>query len=82
MNPAGKGENRHDVMIIIMRSEEQVTDRWDSTLVKERLEEFAAHVAPDHPVLGKAVECSEADWKWGTGETYAIWNAAYTTRGL
>mmetsp|Transcript_40460 Transcript_40460/g.82653 ORF Transcript_40460/g.82653 Transcript_40460/m.82653 type:complete len:424 (-) Transcript_40460:230-1501(-) len=62
---AGKGENRHDVMIIIMRSEEQVTDRWDSTLVKERLEEFAAHVAPDHPVLGKAVECSEVCFDWG-----------------
>ena len=37
-----------------------MTDRWDSTLVKERLQEFAQKVAPDHPVLGKAVEYSEA----------------------
>jgi len=62
---AGRGESRHDVMIIIMRSEEHVSDRWDSTLVKERLEEFAAHVAPDHPALGKAVECSEVCFDWG-----------------
>jgi len=62
---AGKGENRHDFMIIIMRSEEQVTDRWDSTLVKERLQEFAERVAPEHPVLGKAVECSEVCFDWG-----------------
>ena len=55
---AGKGDLRHDIQVIIMRHAEQVTDRWDSTMVKDKLKEFVK-LAPDHPVLGKAVEYSE-----------------------
>ncbi|CAJ1374420.1 unnamed protein product [Effrenium voratum] len=62
---AGQGAGRHDICVIILRSEEQVTDKWESTMVKDRLRTLAQHVAPDHPVLLKAVESSEVCFDWG-----------------
>ena len=50
---AGQGKGRHDICVIILRSEEQVTDRWESTMVKDRLRKLAERVGSDHPVLLK-----------------------------
>ncbi|CAJ1373212.1 unnamed protein product [Effrenium voratum] len=62
---AGQGKGRHDICVIILRSEEQVTDRWESTMVKDRLRKLAERVGSDHPVLLKAVESSEVCFDWG-----------------
>ncbi len=62
---AGQGDLRHDICIMIMRSDDHVSDQWDSTMAKERFQELAAKVAPDHPVLSKAVEMCEVCFDWG-----------------
>eukprot|EP00913_Durusdinium_trenchii_P002569 g2377.t1 len=43
---------RHDLCVLILRSEEAITDRWDSTMVKERFEQVAQCL--DLPVLQAA----------------------------
>ena len=62
---AGQGSRRHDICAVIMGSEEPVTDRWDSTLVRERFAELARRAAPDHKVLGRAVANADVCFDWG-----------------
>ena len=62
---AGAGDKRHDVCLLMMRSEELISDKWDSTIVKEQLKELAAKVAPDHEVLHAAIENAEMCFDWG-----------------
>lgn len=62
---AGAGDKRHDVCLLLMRSEELISDKWDSTIVKEKLKELAAKVAPDHEVLHKSIENAEMCFDWG-----------------
>ncbi|CAK9023415.1 6-hydroxynicotinate 3-monooxygenase, partial [Durusdinium trenchii] len=54
---AGRGSTRHDLCVLILRSEEAITDRWDSTMVKERFEQVAQCL--DLPVLQAAVRHAE-----------------------
>ena len=62
---AGKGANRHDICALILRSEEEVTDRWDSTMVKERFAQVAQHVGPNLPQLQAVVANVEVCFDWG-----------------
>ena len=62
---AGQGDGRHDIVAVILNSEEEVTDRWDSTMVKERFEQVAQHIGPNIPMLQAAVENSEVCFDWG-----------------
>ncbi|CAJ1444376.1 unnamed protein product, partial [Effrenium voratum] len=65
---AGKGDKRHDVCLLMLRSDEPISDKWDSTIVKDKLKELAAKVAPDHKTLHAAIENAEMCfelWDWG-----------------
>eukprot|EP00438_Fugacium_kawagutii_P002416 Skav210801 [mRNA] locus=scaffold275:291633:297016:+ [translate_table: standard] len=62
---AGAGDKRHDVCLLMMRSEELISDKWDSTIVKEKLKELAAKVAPQHETLHAAIENAEMCFDWG-----------------
>lgn len=62
---AGVGDQRHDVCLLMMRSEELISDKWDSTIVKEKLKELAAKVAPSHEVLHAAIDNAEMCFDWG-----------------
>lgn len=62
---AGVGDKRHDVCLLMMRSEELISDKWDSTIVKEKLKELAAKVAPTHEVLHAAIDNAEMCFDWG-----------------
>mmetsp|Transcript_37192 Transcript_37192/g.69390 ORF Transcript_37192/g.69390 Transcript_37192/m.69390 type:complete len:314 (+) Transcript_37192:338-1279(+) len=63
---AGHGKGRHDICAMILESaEEQVTDRWDSTMAKDRFADLAGRVAPSHSVLASAVEAADVCFDWG-----------------
>ena len=62
---AGKGEGRHDICAVILGSQEAVTDRWDSTIVRERFAELAREAAPNHEVLRRSVESADVCFDWG-----------------
>ena len=62
---AGVGDGRRDLCILIMRSEELDNERWDSTIVKERLAEIAMKAMPEHEVLQQALEHAEVCFDWG-----------------
>ena len=62
---AGQGAGRHDICAVILASQEPVTDRWDSTIVRERFQELARHAAPNHEVLGRAVQSADVCFDWG-----------------
>eukprot|EP00438_Fugacium_kawagutii_P019187 Skav219376 [mRNA] locus=scaffold76:690443:691731:- [translate_table: standard] len=62
---AGAGDKRHDVCALMMRSEELISDKWDSTIVKEELKELATKVAPKHETLHAAIENAEMCFDWG-----------------
>ena len=62
---AGQGTGRHDICALILGTEEEVTDRWDSTMVKERFAQVAQHIGPNLPMLQAAVENSEVCFDWG-----------------
>ncbi|CAK9023299.1 6-hydroxynicotinate 3-monooxygenase (6-HNA monooxygenase), partial [Durusdinium trenchii] len=64
---AGRGSTRHDLCVLILRSEEAITDRWDSTMVKERFEQVAQCL--DLPVLQAAVRHAELCFDWGVYES-------------
>eukprot|EP00438_Fugacium_kawagutii_P004747 Skav203084 [mRNA] locus=scaffold447:139459:140622:+ [translate_table: standard] len=62
---AGAGDKRHDVCLLMMRSDELISDKWDSTIVKEKLKELASKVAPSHETLHAAIENAEMCFDWG-----------------
>ncbi|CAE7270362.1 nicC [Symbiodinium natans] len=62
---AGQGEGRHDICLIVLGSQEPVSDRWDSAIVRERFAELAKNAAPDHEVLARAVESADVCFDWG-----------------
>lgn len=61
---AGRDSSRHDICALILQSKEEVTDRWDSTMVRERFEQVAQQLG-DLAVLKTAVENSEVCFDWG-----------------
>ncbi|CAK9015509.1 6-hydroxynicotinate 3-monooxygenase (6-HNA monooxygenase) (Nicotinate degradation protein C) [Durusdinium trenchii] len=61
---AGQDSSRHDICALILQSKEEVTDRWDSTMVRERFEQVAQQLG-DLAVLKTAVENSEVCFDWG-----------------
>ncbi|CAE7770857.1 nicC [Symbiodinium sp. CCMP2456] len=63
---AGAADKRHDVCLLMMRSEELISDKWDSTIVKDKLKELTSRVAPGHEVLHAAIENAEMCFDWGS----------------
>ena len=62
---AGRGDKRHDVCLLVMRCEEEISDKWDSAIAKEKLKALAETVAPNHEVLHKAIDNAEICFDWG-----------------
>lgn len=62
---AGQGEHRHDVCLVMCRTDEMISDKWDSTIVKSELEKIAGKIASEHEVLKGAVAHAEMCMDWG-----------------
>ena len=62
---AGRGEHRHDVCLVMCRSDEMISDKWDSTIVKSEMEKIAGRIASGNGALEGAVAHAEMCMDWG-----------------
>ncbi|OLP81055.1 NAD(P) transhydrogenase, mitochondrial [Symbiodinium microadriaticum] len=63
---AGSGESRHDGHSFVFRDDELVSERWDSTIVKEKMKDMTKDILSRHPTLAAAIENADICFDWGT----------------
>eukprot|EP00437_Effrenium_voratum_P037487 CAMPEP_0181464108 /NCGR_PEP_ID=MMETSP1110-20121109/35258_1 /TAXON_ID=174948 /ORGANISM="Symbiodinium sp., Strain CCMP421" /LENGTH=415 /DNA_ID=CAMNT_0023588823 /DNA_START=34 /DNA_END=1281 /DNA_ORIENTATION=- len=62
---AGSGESRHDGHSFVFRDDELVSERWDSTIVKEKMKDMTKDILSRHPTLAAAIENADICFDWG-----------------
>ncbi|CAE7926959.1 nicC, partial [Symbiodinium sp. KB8] len=58
-------ESRHDGHSFVFRDDELVSERWDSTIVKEKMKDMTKDILSRHPTLAAAIENADICFDWG-----------------
>ncbi|CAE7702222.1 NNT, partial [Symbiodinium sp. CCMP2456] len=61
---AGCGESRHDAHLLAFRNDELVSEKWDSTIVKDKMKDMTKDILSQHPTLGAAIENADVCFDW------------------